>query len=137
MEFNMNIKNEYRKSLWTPNIISCVKTPYLLFLWFKKKKKKNQRKKKTKTKEEIIWWVTKKKNQKIIQREKKNILLTQFFCPFLSKFIANKTNEKEKQFPVNSIIFPLLSPQSKQTISEPFKNTKNKKEKRKKRVTWT
>ena len=130
----MNIKNEYRKSLWTPNIISCVKNPYLLFLWLKKKKKK--KKERTKTKEEIIWWLTKKKkNQKTFKGEKKNILLTQFFCPFLSKFIANKTNEKEKQFPVNSTIFPLLFPKSKQIISEPFKNTK--KEKGKKRVTWT
>ena len=103
-----------------------------------------KKKKRTKTKEEIIWWVTKKKkNQKTFKGEKKNILLTQFFCPFLSKFIANKTNEKEKQFPVNSTIFPLLFPKSKQIISEPFKNTKKKKkkkkkkEKRKKRVTWT
>ena len=121
-----------------PILFLVLKTPYLLFLWFfktkTKKTKKNQKKKtKTKTKEEIIWWVTKKKNQKIIQRKKKNILLTQFFCPFLSKFIVNKTNEKEKQFLVNSTIYPLLSSQSKRTISEPFKNTKKKKKEKEKK----
>ena len=114
-------------------ILFLVLRPHIFFFYgfykFKKKKKEE---------EEIIWWVTKKKTKKSFKGEKKNILLTQFFCPFLSKFIANKTNEKEKQFPVNSTVFPLLFPKSKQIISEPFKNnTKKKKEKRKKRVTWT